>query len=97
MCKIIYLRHLAIVSHRLILLYSMDRDVRAVMHRIIRVTAMPTVMSLNIPIRQKLGLVGLFAVGSVALVTGAVRLAVVYPTLKTNDPSYAFSTGTIWL
>ena len=61
------------------------------------VVPMPTVMRLNMPIRQKLGLAGLFAVGSVALVIGAVRLAIVHPTLESEDPSYAMSNGIIWL
>lgn len=78
-------------------IYVAAAAVAVVTDLLLIVMPMPTVMSLNIPTRQKVGVVGLFAVASVTVVTGAVRLAMVHPTLESNDPSYAISNGVIWL
>lgn len=79
------------------IIYVVAAAVGVLTDLLLLVLPVPTVMSLNVPIRQRLGLVGLFAVGSATVITGAVRLAMVHPTLESQDPSYTISNGMVWL
>ena len=78
-------------------IYMVAAAIGVVTNLLLFVVPMRTVMRLSVPMRQKLGLFGLFAVGLVTVVTSAVGLAMVHPTLDNKDPSYAISNGTIWL
>ncbi|RKL04601.1 hypothetical protein BFJ68_g10996 [Fusarium oxysporum] len=51
------------------------------------VLPIPTVIGLQMSTRQKLGLVGLFAIGSITLITSIVRLVLLLPSLSNPDQS----------
>ncbi|KAH6657324.1 hypothetical protein BKA67DRAFT_643344 [Truncatella angustata] len=55
------------------------------------------VISLEIPLRQKIILVGLFAVGSATLITFIVRLVILLQSFAKQDQAYALTKGTLWM
>ncbi|KAI6093055.1 hypothetical protein F4821DRAFT_221985 [Hypoxylon rubiginosum] len=57
----------------------------------------PTVIGLHLSIRHKVGLVGMFAIGSVTLVTSVVRLVLLLPGLGNKDQPWALAEGCLWV
>jgi hypothetical protein len=57
----------------------------------------PTVIGLQMSTRQKLGLLGLFAIGSITLVTSIVRLVLLLPSLSNPDQSWSLAEGCLWV
>lgn len=57
----------------------------------------PTVVGLQMSTRQKVGLLGLFAIGSVTLVTSIVRLVLLLPSLSNPDQSWSLAEGCLWV
>ncbi|SPJ70426.1 related to integral membrane protein [Fusarium torulosum] len=57
----------------------------------------PTVVGLQMSTRQKLGLLGLFAIGSITLVTSIVRLVLLLPSLSNPDQSWSLAEGCLWV
>ncbi|KAK8137025.1 hypothetical protein PG984_004965 [Apiospora sp. TS-2023a] len=58
---------------------------------------LPTVLTLKIKTRQKVALVGLFALGSITMITSIVRLFILLPSLSSADQTYALRSGTLWI
>ncbi|KAK7953235.1 hypothetical protein PG988_013929 [Apiospora saccharicola] len=58
---------------------------------------LPTVLNLKIKTRQKVALVGLFALGSITMITSIVRLFILLPSLTSTDQTYALRSGTLWI
>ncbi|KAF5558002.1 integral membrane protein [Fusarium napiforme] len=61
------------------------------------VLPIPTVVGLQMSTRQKLGLVGLFAIGSITLITSIVRLVLLLPSLSNPDQSWSLAEGCLWV
>ncbi|KAF7535599.1 hypothetical protein G7054_g5239 [Neopestalotiopsis clavispora] len=57
----------------------------------------PVIVRLNMPTRQKIVVLLLFAVGSITLVTSIVRLVILLPSLSDQDQTYALTQGTLWI
>ncbi|KAH4268626.1 hypothetical protein HBI38_042840 [Parastagonospora nodorum] len=57
----------------------------------------PTVLKLQMPTKQKFGLVGIFAVGSITIVTSIVRLIILLPSLTTADQTWVIGEGCLWI
>ena len=57
----------------------------------------PTLIGLQMNKKKKLGLIGLFSVGSVTLVTSIIRLVLLLPTLSSVDQPWALSEGCVWV
>ncbi|KAJ4356145.1 uncharacterized protein N0V89_004175 [Didymosphaeria variabile] len=57
----------------------------------------PTVLKLQMPNKQKLGLVGIFGVGSITIVTSIVRLIILLPSLTTADQTWVIGEGFLWI
>ncbi|KAF2447361.1 hypothetical protein P171DRAFT_409978 [Karstenula rhodostoma CBS 690.94] len=57
----------------------------------------PTVLKLQMPNKQKLGLVAIFAVGSITIVTSIVRLIILIPSLTTPDQTWVIGEGFLWI
>ncbi|KAJ4246633.1 hypothetical protein NW762_013576 [Fusarium torreyae] len=64
---------------------------------VLLVMPMPMILRLQMPQRQKAGLVLLFVIGSATLVTSVVRLVLLVPIVGTNDPSWVLSSATVWI
>ncbi|KAH7140116.1 hypothetical protein B0J13DRAFT_608564 [Dactylonectria estremocensis] len=58
---------------------------------------MPMIVRLQMPSRQKAGLVLLFTIGSATLVTSVVRLVLLVSTLHDPDSTWAMSSAAIWI
>lgn len=61
------------------------------------VLPIPTLIGLQMNRKKKLGLIGLFSVGSVTLVTSIIRLVLLLPTLDSVDQPWALSEGCVWV
>lgn len=61
------------------------------------VLPIPTLIGLQMNRKKKLGLIGLFSVGSVTLVTSIIRLVLLLPTLTEPDQPWALSEGCVWV
>ncbi|KAM6512932.1 hypothetical protein FSOLCH5_010624 [Fusarium solani] len=61
------------------------------------VMPMPMIMRLQMPPRQKAGLVLLFGIGSATLVTSVVRLILLMPILTTTDTTWVISSAVVWI
>ncbi|KAK8054671.1 hypothetical protein PG994_009738 [Apiospora phragmitis] len=57
----------------------------------------PTIVGLNIRLRQKVALIGLFVVGSITMITSIVRLIILLPSLSNLDQTFALRSGTLWI
>lgn len=57
----------------------------------------PTIIGLHLSVRQKVGLLGMFAIGSVTLVTSIVRLVLLLPGLGNTDQPWALVEGCLWV
>ncbi|PYH31024.1 uncharacterized protein BO87DRAFT_365970 [Aspergillus neoniger CBS 115656] len=57
----------------------------------------PTVLGLNMPGIQKLGLLLMFMVGCATLVTGIIRLITLIPFLNSSDPTYNIGRPDLWI
>ncbi|KAL7625596.1 hypothetical protein AAE478_004816 [Parahypoxylon ruwenzoriense] len=57
----------------------------------------PTVIGLQLSLRHKVGLLGMFAIGSVTLVTSIVRLVLLLPGLDNTDQPWALAEGCLWV
>ncbi|KAF5665137.1 integral membrane protein PTH11 [Fusarium heterosporum] len=58
---------------------------------------LPMILRLQMPRRQKAGLVVLFAIGSATLVTSVVRLVLLVPVVDAYDYTWALSSAIIWI
>ncbi|KAH7084862.1 hypothetical protein BKA63DRAFT_498353 [Paraphoma chrysanthemicola] len=57
----------------------------------------PTIWGLQMPMKQKVGLTIMFAVGSITIVTSIVRLVVLIPALTSMDQPWVIGVGTLWI
>ncbi|KAH7166322.1 hypothetical protein EDB81DRAFT_640555 [Dactylonectria macrodidyma] len=58
---------------------------------------MPMIVRLQMPSRQKAGLVLLFTIGSATVVTSVVRMVLLVSTLHDPDSTWAMSSAAIWI
>ncbi|PPJ57690.1 hypothetical protein CBER1_00166 [Cercospora berteroae] len=64
---------------------------------IMLILPMPLLNSLNLAFRQKMGIMLIFGVGSLTMITSLVRLALMIPLLKDVDVSWAIVTPGTWV
>ncbi|CAM1501952.1 Fc.00g039360.m01.CDS01 [Cosmosporella sp. VM-42] len=57
----------------------------------------PMVIKLQIPRRQKFGLLGIFAIGSLTVVTSIVRVSILPELLTNPDASWVVSWASVWI
>ncbi|CAM1508581.1 Fc.00g054290.m01.CDS01 [Cosmosporella sp. VM-42] len=57
----------------------------------------PMIVRLQMPSRQKLGLILLFSIGSATLVTSVVRLVLLLPTFGVVDQTWAITPPVLWI
>ncbi|KAJ4983180.1 integral membrane protein [Stagonosporopsis vannaccii] len=57
----------------------------------------PTIWKLQMPLKQKIGLTGMFIIGSITIVTSIIRLLVLLPALTTMDQTWVIGEGTLWI
>lgn len=57
----------------------------------------PTIIGLQMSTRQKIGLIGLFTIGSITLITSIVRLVLLLPSLSNPDQSWSLAEGCLWV
>ncbi|KAF7554389.1 hypothetical protein G7046_g6842 [Stylonectria norvegica] len=57
----------------------------------------PMVIKLQIPRMQKFGLLGIFAIGSLTVVTSIVRVSILPQMLSSKDPTWVISWASIWI
>ena len=57
----------------------------------------PTLTGLHINRRKKLGLIGLFSIGSITLITSIVRLVLLLPAVASPDQPWDLSGGCVWV
>ncbi|RAL07235.1 uncharacterized protein BO97DRAFT_378986 [Aspergillus homomorphus CBS 101889] len=61
------------------------------------IVPVPTVIGLNMPTVQKIGLLFMFMVGCATLVTGIIRLITLIPFLNSSDPTHAIGWPDLWI
>ena len=61
------------------------------------VLPIPMIAKLHVPLVQKLGLVAMFSIGSLTLITSLVRLSLLPPMVTDLDTTWAISTPAIWI
>ncbi|WKT43454.1 hypothetical protein QSH57_008290 [Fusarium oxysporum f. sp. vasinfectum] len=64
---------------------------------ILLVMPLPMILQLQMPRRQKAGLVVLFVIGSATLVTSVVRLVLLVPIVDANDYTWVLSSAVVWI
>ncbi|KAF4454022.1 hypothetical protein F53441_3406 [Fusarium austroafricanum] len=64
---------------------------------ILLVMPLPMIRRLQVPRRQKAGLVVLFVIGSATLVTSVVRLVLLVPSVHDTDYTWVLSSAVIWV
>ncbi|KAK4504900.1 hypothetical protein PRZ48_002863 [Zasmidium cellare] len=64
---------------------------------ILLVLPIPMIIKLHVPIIQKIGLILMFGIGSLTLVTSLVRLSLLPPMVTATDTTWAISTPAIWI
>ncbi|KAH7209797.1 hypothetical protein DER44DRAFT_809455 [Fusarium oxysporum] len=64
---------------------------------ILLVMPLPMILQLQMPRRQKAGLVVLFVIGSATLVTSVVRLVLLVPIVDANDCTWVLSSAVVWI
>ena len=57
----------------------------------------PTLIGLQMTTRKKIGVLGLFAIGSITLITSIVRLVLLLPSLANPDQSWSLAEGCLWV
>ncbi|KAF2130674.1 hypothetical protein P153DRAFT_384935 [Dothidotthia symphoricarpi CBS 119687] len=57
----------------------------------------PTIWRLQMPLKQKVGLTGIFGVGSITIVTSVIRLVILIPSLTSVDQTWVIGEGTLWI
>lgn len=57
----------------------------------------PTLIGLQMNSRKKIGLIALFSIGSITLVTSIVRLVLLLPAVRSPDQPWDLSTGCVWV
>ncbi|KAF5972686.1 integral membrane protein PTH11 [Fusarium coicis] len=58
---------------------------------------LPMILQLQMPRRQKVGLVVLFVIGSATLVTSVVRLVLLVRIVDANDYTWVLSSAVVWI
>ncbi|KAF5539722.1 integral membrane protein PTH11 [Fusarium napiforme] len=64
---------------------------------ILLIMPLPMILQLQMPRRQKVGLVVLFVIGSATLVTSVVRLVLLVPIVDANDYTWVLSSAVVWI
>ncbi|CVL06014.1 related to integral membrane protein PTH11 [Fusarium mangiferae] len=64
---------------------------------ILLIMPLPMIPQLQMPPRQKAGLVVLFVIGSATLVTSVVRLVLLVPIVNANDYTWVLSSAVVWI
>ncbi|KAM0232664.1 hypothetical protein ACHAP5_010671 [Fusarium lateritium] len=64
---------------------------------ILLVMPLPMILRLQMPRRQKAGLVVLFVIGSATLVTSVVRLVLLVPFVSADDYTWVLSSAIVWM
>ncbi|KAF5690999.1 integral membrane protein PTH11 [Fusarium circinatum] len=64
---------------------------------VLLIMPLPMILQLQMPRRQKAGLVVLFAIGSATLVTSVVRLVLLVPIVDANDYTWVLSSAVVWM
>ncbi|KAH6616245.1 hypothetical protein C7974DRAFT_441811 [Boeremia exigua] len=57
----------------------------------------PMIWKLQMPLKQKIGLTGMFIIGSITIVTSIIRLIVLLPSLTSVDQTWLIGEGTLWI
>ncbi|PSN72084.1 hypothetical protein BS50DRAFT_544407 [Corynespora cassiicola Philippines] len=57
----------------------------------------PLIWRLQMPLKQKIGLTGMFVIGSITIVTSIIRLVVLLPALTSMDQPWVIGEGTLWI
>ncbi|KAK7408448.1 hypothetical protein QQX98_009375 [Neonectria punicea] len=57
----------------------------------------PTIVGLQMSTRQKFGLLAMFGIGSITLITSIVRLVLLLPSLSNPDQSWSLAEGCLWV
>ena len=61
------------------------------------VLPIPTLVGLQMNTRKKVGLIALFSIGSITLITSIVRLVLLLPSVRSTDQPWALSGGCVWV
>ncbi|KAF2168178.1 hypothetical protein M409DRAFT_21622 [Zasmidium cellare ATCC 36951] len=78
-------------------LYLATAGLNAATDVILLVLPIPMIIKLHVPIIQKVGLILMFGIGSLTLVTSLVRLSLLPPMVTATDTTWAISTPAIWI
>lgn len=77
-------------------LYILTAATNIISDLILFVLPIPMVIKLQIPTRQKIGLVGIFGVGSLTVITSIVRVAILPQLLTNPDATWLVAQASIW-
>lgn len=61
------------------------------------VLPIPTLIGLQMNNKKKVGLIALFSIGSITLITSIVRLVLLLPAVRSLDQPWDLSTGCVWV
>ncbi|KAI1337846.1 hypothetical protein F5Y15DRAFT_145931 [Xylariaceae sp. FL0016] len=61
------------------------------------VIPIPTIVKVQMSRRYKIGLLGMFAIGSITLITSIIRLVLLIPGLSNADQPWALAEGCLWV
>lgn len=64
---------------------------------ILFVLPLPMVFKLQLPFKQKIGLMGIFTIGSLTVITSIVRISLLPGMLKSMDLSWNIAYPSIWM
>ncbi|KAF5026133.1 hypothetical protein F66182_1781 [Fusarium sp. NRRL 66182] len=78
-------------------LYIATAAVNIISDIILFVLPLPMVVNLQIPFKQKIGLMGIFTIGSLTVITSIVRVALLPAMLYTVDVSWAVAYPSVWI
>ena len=78
-------------------MYLATAGLNAATDVLLLVIPLPMVLQLHVPLSQKIGLVAMFSVGSLTLVTSLVRLSLLPPMISAVDATWAIAKPAIWI
>ncbi|KAL2818758.1 hypothetical protein BDW59DRAFT_175096 [Aspergillus cavernicola] len=61
------------------------------------IVPIPIVVSLNMPMIQKIGLFFMFVIGCATVITSVIRLVTLFPFLETDDKTYRIAWTDLWI
>ncbi|KAI5367842.1 hypothetical protein Slin15195_G029750 [Septoria linicola] len=78
-------------------MYLATAGLNAATDVLLLVIPIPMVLKLHVPLSQKIGLVAMFSVGSLTLVTSLVRLSLLPPMITAVDATWAIAKPAMWI